>query len=77
MATSRICPGNASASGLGQNDIILKIDGKEATTLDDVKAIHKKALADIGKKHRIMFTVLRNGLMRQCVLDFQRDYEKE
>ncbi|KKL18533.1 hypothetical protein LCGC14_2474560, partial [marine sediment metagenome] len=32
---------------------------------------------NIEKKHRIVFTILRNGLMQQKVLDFSRDYEKE
>ncbi|MFB3891295.1 MAG: trypsin-like peptidase domain-containing protein [Phycisphaerae bacterium] len=70
-------PGNASAAGLGQEDIITKIDDKEVTTLDEVKAIYKDAVANVAAKHRAVFVVLRNGLMKQIVMDFSRDYEKE
>ena len=70
-------PGNAGNAGLQTQDIVTKIDGKEVKTLEDVKKIHKAALENIKKKHRIVFTLLRNGLMCQVVLDFERDYEKE
>ena len=70
-------PGNASNSDLNTEDIILKIGGEKVTTLDDVKKIHTKAIEDVKVKHRILFTILRNGLMRQVMLDFSRDYEKE
>ena len=70
-------PGNASNSGLSEQDIILKIDGKEVVTLEDVKKVHAEVLKNIDTKHRIVFRVLRNGLLRQVVLDFARDYEKE
>ena len=70
-------PGNAGNAGLQTQDIVLKIDGKEVNILEDVKKIHKAALKDIKKKHRIVFTLLRNGLMCQVVLDFARDFEKE
>jgi serine protease Do len=70
-------PGNAASVGLQREDILLEIDGKPVKTLDDVKAVHKAAIENVEKKHRIVFTVLRDGLMRQVVLDFSRDYEKE
>jgi serine protease Do len=70
-------PGNAGRSGIATKDILLKIDGKDVATLDDVKAIHKEAVDNVDKKHRIVLSVLRGGLMRQVVLDFSRDYEKE
>lgn len=70
-------PGNASTARLASQDIILKIDNNEVTTLEDVKKIHTEAIKNIKTKHRILFTILRNGLMRQVVLDFSRDYEKE
>ncbi len=70
-------PGNAATARLASQDIILKIEKKEVTTLEEVKRIHAEAMKNIKKKHRILFTVLRNGLMRQVVLDFSRDYEKE
>ena len=69
-------PGNASTAGLRAQDIILKIDGKDAESLEDVRKIHEEAIANVKTKHKIMFTVLRNGLMNMRVLDFSRDYEK-
>lgn len=70
-------PGNASSSGIEEQDIILRIGGEEVRTLEDVKRIHGEAIENVDKKHRILFTVLRNGLMRDVVLDFARDYERE
>ncbi|MGB2754841.1 MAG: trypsin-like peptidase domain-containing protein [Phycisphaerae bacterium] len=70
-------PGNAGNADLRPKDIILSIDGREVKTLDDVKRIHAEAIENVEKQHRIMFSVLRNGLLRQMVLDFSRDYEKE
>ena len=70
-------PGNAASSGLQAKDIILKVEGKDVATLAEVKAVHKEALAKLATKHRLIFTVLRNGLTRQIVLDFARDYQKE
>jgi serine protease Do len=70
-------PGNADAAGLRPHDIVVKIDGQEVTALADVKAIHQASLENLKTKHRIILTVLRNGLMRQVVLDFARDYSKE
>jgi serine protease Do len=70
-------PGNAATAKLGQRDIILQIGGKDVATLNDVKAIHAEALANIADSPRLTFTVLRNGLRRQFVLDFSHDFEKE
>ncbi|MEN6306199.1 MAG: trypsin-like peptidase domain-containing protein [Anaerohalosphaeraceae bacterium] len=69
-------PGNASNSNLREQDIILKIDGQDVKTLDDVRKIHADAIAAVQQKNRCIFTVLRNGLMQQAVLEFSRDYEK-
>jgi serine protease Do len=70
-------PGNASVAGLQEKDILLKLDGEEVRTLEDIRRLHKRSLANIKKEHRIVVSILRNGLMRQFVLDFERDYEKE
>ena len=43
----------------------------------DYAAVHAEAIRNLKDKHRITFVVLRNGLMKQVVLDFARDYEKE
>jgi serine protease Do len=69
--------GNARDAGLNEQDIILKIEDKDIVALDDVKALHAKSLETVKENHRLRFTVLRNGLMRQIILDFLRDYEKE
>jgi len=70
-------PGNAETSGLIPRDILVKIDGQEVTALEEAKAIHKTTLDNVNTKHRMVLTVLRNGLMRQVVLDFSRNFEKE
>jgi S1-C subfamily serine protease len=70
-------PGNASSARLAENDILLAIDGHDVVTLADVQERHEAALADIATNHRVVLTVMRNGLQRQVVLDFARDYERE
>ncbi len=70
-------PGNAATADLSVGDIVLKIDGQDVKTLADVEAIHKRSLENIERKPRIRFTVMRNGLTRQIVLDFSRDYKRE
>lgn len=69
-------PGNASRAGLAPQDIILELDGTAVTTLDDVRAIHEQAMANIDTRRRMVVTILRNGLRRQIVLDYSRDYDK-
>ena len=70
-------PGNAATSGLQTNDIILSIDGKALETLEDVKTLHEQALENVKTRHKIVIVVLRNGLRRQLVLEFSRDYSKQ
>jgi S1-C subfamily serine protease len=70
-------PGNASSGGLQPKDIILKIDGKDVATLEEVKGIYRSAVANLDKSHKVVVSVLRNGLLIQVVLDFSRDYQKE
>jgi S1-C subfamily serine protease len=70
-------PGNAASAGLQHNDILTRIGDREVTTLDDVREAHRQAMAELGVKTRTVISVLRNGLMRQFVLDYARDYEKE
>ena len=70
-------PGNAANAGLQRNDIILRVDGTDVTTLADVEGVHKRTVESVAQKSRIVFTVLRAGLTRQIVLDFARDYSKE
>ncbi|MGE5611502.1 MAG: trypsin-like peptidase domain-containing protein [Bacillota bacterium] len=70
-------PGNAAMSGLLPQDILVKINDKEITTLADVKAIHEASLKRIAENPRLVLTVLRHGLMKQVVIDISRDYAKE
>ncbi len=69
-------PGNAQSAGLRSQDILLEVDGKKVTTLDDVRAIHADSLAALPGKRRLTVTVLRNGQTRLVVLDIARDYER-
>lgn len=70
-------PGNAAQSGLSQQDIILKIDGRDVKTPADVKAINADLVKNVAEKHRAIIVLLRNGEQRQVVLDFSRQYDKE
>ncbi len=69
-------PGNAQSSGLMRNDIIISIDNKDIQSLDDIREIHKAAIEKVKDNPRILVNVLRNGSIKQLVLDFSRDYEK-
>jgi serine protease Do len=70
-------PGNASDAGLSQQDILLKIDGKDVKSIEDVKRCHEELTAQVDKRNRVLLVVMRSGLMRQVVLDFSRDYQKD
>jgi serine protease Do len=70
-------PGNAATASLQTHDIILKIGDTEVSSLEQVKTIHKACIDRVEAEPRVLFTVLRNGLMRQVVLDFAREYDKE
>jgi S1-C subfamily serine protease len=70
-------PGNAASSGLQAQDIILKLDGTPVTTLEDVEQVYERSIEQIDEEHRMVVVVLRNGLMRQLVLDYLRDYSRE
>ena len=70
-------PGNASSSGLQRGDILVSIDGREIKSVEDARSIHAELLATVRSKNRVVLVVLRQGLSRQVVLDFARDYKKE
>lgn len=69
-------PGNAGTAGLRAQDILLKVDDREITTLDDVREVHAQSLKQLPGKRRLMVTVLRNGQERLVVLDIARDFER-
>src|SRR5688572_9377486 len=60
-------PGNAGTAGLQGQDIVLRIDNKPVPSLDVAKELHKTALENADGDSRVLFTVLRNGLMKQIV----------
>ena len=70
-------PGNAEQAGLRSKDILVSLDEQPVATLAEVKAQHAAALQALPGKHRVTLGVLRNGMPRQCVLDYGRDIEKE
>ncbi len=70
-------PGNAERAGLRPQDIVTAVDGREIRTLDDVRQVHTTSLAELAQRHRTVLTILRNGLLRQVVLDYSRDFERE
>lgn len=70
-------PGNAQTAGLQRNDIITSIEGREITTLDDVKTAYDEIATAADKKTRIVVEVLRSGLARQIVLDFAREFKTD
>ena len=70
-------PGNAANAGLGSQDILLSVDGTDIKTIDDVKKVHERLVADVENKSRVLVKVMRSGQSRQMVLDFRRDFEKE
>jgi len=69
-------PGNAANSGLQQQDILLSIDGREVNSVQEIKKVHDDLISNADSKFRVLVKVLRNGQLRQMVLDFQRDFEK-
>jgi S1-C subfamily serine protease len=70
-------PGNAAQSGLLQRDIIVKIEQSDIKTLAEIKAVHTEAIARVQTKPRMVLTVLRNGELRQVVLNFAREHQRE
>lgn len=68
-------PGNAMRSGLQPNDIIISVEGQDIRTLDGLKAIHEAAITNLKTKSRVLCNVLRNGRLKQVVLDFSRNFE--
>jgi len=70
-------PGNAQASELRPNDIIVKAGGRDVQSMEDLQEAHKEALEGIAQNHRITFTVLRSGQTRVISLDFSRDYKRK
>jgi serine protease Do len=69
--------GNAARAGLRPMDILLKADDQELASLDQIRALYQQSLRGLPARHRVVLTVLRNGLARQVALDYAQDYDKE
>jgi serine protease Do len=70
-------PGNAGSAGLTRGDILLKVDSDPVETIEDIRAIHGRLVGGVDSKSRAVLSVMRQGLVRQIVLDYRRDYSKE
>jgi serine protease Do len=70
-------PGNAAASGLQPNDIIVEIESRPITTLLDLDAACADSLENLAQKKRVLVKILRAGQIRQTILDISRDYERD
>ena len=69
-------PGNAEASGLMSRDIIVKVDGQEITTLDELKQVYERLWEHRKEKNKVVVEVIRSGLRRLVVLDYSWEYEE-
>ncbi len=70
-------PGNAARVGLMPKDIILQINNHDVNSLEDLTTFYGNIMQNSKNKTKLLFTLLRNGLRRQTVLDFSRDYDSE
>jgi serine protease Do len=69
-------PGNAQKAGLRRRDIILKIDGREVKSVDDVHAAYDAVLADPKHPLRVLLEIRRGQFRQPIVLDYKEDYSK-
>ena len=68
--------GNARASGLAANDILLEIAGRSIDTLKDVREAYDQVLKLEKGKRKVLVRLLRMGYRRLAVLDFEKDSER-
>jgi serine protease Do len=69
-------PGNAAEAGLRRFDVIVTIDGKEVSTLDDIRRLYEGAMADGKRQKKVRLDVLRRDLRRPLVLDYSTSYKE-
>ncbi len=69
-------PGNANEGGLRPRDVVLRVNGLEVASLDELRRLHEESLARLagGGGRRLLLDVLRNGQRVQVILDLSRDY---
>jgi serine protease Do len=68
--------GNARASGLANNDILLEIAGRPIDSLKDVREAYEAALKLEKGKRKVLVRLIRLGYRRLVVLDFEKDSER-
>jgi len=69
-------PGNAAEAGLRRSDIILSIDGKPISTLEDMRKVYEAVVGDGSREKKVRLDVFRNGLRYQRVLDYSTKYKE-
>jgi len=69
-------PGNGELSGFLIGDIILKINGKEINTLDEIKNLYSESLLKTDANKKYLFEVFRKSSHNFLLLDYKTDYKK-
>jgi serine protease Do len=69
-------PGNAAAAGLRRFDILVSIDGKEISSLDDVRRVYEAVMGVEKREKKVRIEVLRSNLRRPLVLDYSTRYKE-
>ena len=69
-------PGNGVASGFAINDVLLKINGKDVNTLDEIKKIYADSLLQKDANKKIFFEVMRGSSHNFLLLDYKTDFKK-
>lgn len=68
--------GNARASGIANNDILVEIAGRPIAGLKDVREAYDAGVALEKGKRKAVVRILRQGYQRLAVLDFEKDSER-
>jgi len=69
-------PGNAASSGLRRFDIVLKVDGKEIQSLEDIRRAYEGVSGDAKREKKVRLEVLRNDLRRPVILDYSTNFKE-
>jgi serine protease Do len=69
-------PGNAQKAGLRRRDIILKIDGREVKSVEDVKKVYEELTGDTKRPTRALLEIRRGQFKQPIVLDYKEDFSR-
>jgi serine protease Do len=69
-------PGNAMNAGLRRSDILLKVDGKEIQSLEDIRSVYEAVAADTKREKKVRLDILRRDLRRLVVLDYSTNFKE-